>query len=465
MSSEVNRIEHDGFGEVKVPQSAYWGSSTQRASEIFQVSCEKFPHELIHMLGIQKKAAALSNIELGFIDKKITKAMLMAIDELISGQYDDQFPLTIWQTGSGTQTNMNANEIIANRANEILGHEKGTKSPVHPNNHVNLGQSSNDTFPTVMRIVAYHAVIASLIPALQSLKASLTVKATQFQGIVKIARTHLMDAVPVNLTMNFEVYTKQCEHNIDRLKDSLKRVRELPQGGTAAGSGLNMHPHFPEKFIKNLNELTGYTFSSLKVKNEGMSAHDALVELSGTLNVIATSMMKIANDIRWGASGPRCGINEILLPIDGLTSSSMPGKVNPTQSEMMIQICAQVMGNHQTITIAGSNGNFEFCNWNPVIIYNLLQSIRILEDGINSFNKNCIAKIDVNRDVIKEKLAKSLSLVTALNFHIGYDKASEVAVKALKENITIKEAALQLNYLTAEQFDKLVDPIKMANPF
>lgn len=455
------RTETDTMGEIAVPADRYWGAQTERSLENFRIGGEKLPAPLIRALGLQKKAAALSNQMLGKLEPRLADAILLAADEVIKGDLADHFPLVVWQTGSGTQSNMNANEVIANRANEILGAPLGSKNPVHPNDHVNMGQSSNDSFPTAMSIAAAEQVSHHLLPALNHLHQALLVKVEAFDYIVKIGRTHTQDAVPITLGQEFSGYARQAELSMARLKDCLPRLMELAQGGTAVGTGLNAAPGFAKTFVTNIATLTDLPFTSAENKFEAIAAHDALVELSGALNVIATSLMKIANDIRFLASGPRSGLGELILPANEPGSSIMPGKINPTQSEAITQVAAQVMGNHVTVTIAGSNGHFELNAFKPVIIYNVLQSIRLLGDALLSFTDNCIVGIEANRARINELMAQSLMLVTALNPHIGYDNAAKIAKKAYADNSSLKEAALKLGLLTAEQFDDWVRPEDM----
>ncbi|WP_321396826.1 class II fumarate hydratase [Emcibacter sp.] len=457
----MSRRETDSIGEIDVPEDRYWGAQTERSLRNFKIGEERMPAPLIRALGLQKKAAALSNMELGLLDQDLGTAIVRAADEIINGTLMDHFPLVVWQTGSGTQTHMNANEVIAGRANEILTGRIGGKDPVHPNDHVNLGQSSNDSFPTAMSIAATEEIQHRLMPALQHLWEALGSKAEEFADIVKTGRTHTQDATPVTLGQEFSGYARQVELGIARLQDALPRLMELAQGGTAVGTGLNADPRFAGLFVEKLVQDTGLPFTSAKNKFEAIAAHDALVETSGVLNVIATGCMKIANDIRFLASGPRSGIGELILPTNEPGSSIMPGKVNPTQCEALTQVCAQVMGNHVTITVAGSNGHFELNAFKPVMIYNLLQSIRLMSDACRSFTDNCVTGITPDRERISELLDRSLMLVTALNPHIGYDNAAKVAKKAHAENKSLKQAALELGVVTEEQFDDWVDPRKM----
>lgn len=458
------RIETDSLGEVEVPVNAYWGAQTQRSLQNFKIGGEKMPAPLIRALGIQKKAAALTNMELGVLEPKIGQAIVDAAEHVIDGTLADHFPLVVWQTGSGTQSNMNANEVLSNKAIETLGGEKGSKAPVHPNDHCNMGQSSNDTFPTAMSIAAGEQVHHELIPALQYLHSALKDKSEAFKDIVKIGRTHLQDATPLTLGQEFSGYTQQIENNIERVKACMGRVMELAQGGTAVGTGINCKVGFAEKFAEHVASITGLDFVTAPNKFEALAAHDALVELSGALNVIATSLMKIANDLRLLGSGPRCGVGEISLPANEPGSSIMPGKVNPTQSEALTMVCAQVMGNHVSVTVAGSNGHFELNVFKPVMIYNVLQSIRLLSDGMRSFTDNCVVGIEANEDRINKLLHESLMLVTALNPHIGYDNAAKIAKKAHQDGTTLREAGKQLGLLTDEQFDQWIKPEEMIKP-
>ncbi|MEX1037038.1 MAG: class II fumarate hydratase [Sneathiella sp.] len=457
----VTRIETDTMGEIAVPADRYWGAQTERSLENFKIGTERLPLPLIRALGLQKKAAALSNQTLGKLESRLADAIVMAADEVISGTLHDHFPLVVWQTGSGTQSNMNTNEVIANRANEILGSPLGEKHPVHPNDHVNMGQSSNDSFPTAMSIAAAEQVSHHLLPALAHFHNALSEKSSAFKDIVKIGRTHTQDAVPITLGQEFSGYARQVELAMARVKDTLPRVMELAQGGTAVGTGLNAAPGFANSFVSILVKLTDLPFTSAESKFEAIAAHDALVELSGVLNVIATSCMKIANDIRFLASGPRSGLGELILPANEPGSSIMPGKINPTQCEAVTQVCAQVMGNHVTVTIAGSNGHFELNAFKPVMIYNALQSIQLLGDSLRSFTDNCISGIEANKPRIEELMAQSLMLVTALNPHIGYDNAAKIAKKAYADNSSLKDAAIDLGLLTKEQFDDWVRPEDM----
>ena len=455
------RVESDSMGEVEVPADKYWGAQTQRSFENFKIGTERMPLPLVRALGVQKKAAALTNMELGALDKNIGHAIVQAAEEVMDGSLNDHFPLVVWQTGSGTQTNMNINEVVANRAIEILGGKVGSKSPVHPNDHVNMGQSSNDSFPTVMHISAVEQLHHELIPALEHLHSALQKKSLEFKDIIKIGRTHLQDATPVTLGQEFSGYATQVKYGVARVKSCLPRLSQQAQGGTAVGTGLNCKKGFAELFATKVSDITAIPFTTAENKFEAMAAHDAIVEASGALNTAACSLMKIANDIRLLGSGPRCGIGEIHLPENEPGSSIMPGKVNPTQSEAMTMVCTQVMGNHTTITIAGSNGHFELNVFKPVLIYNLLQSIRLLADACRSFTDNCVVGIEANTDRIKKLLNDSLMLVTALNPVIGYDNAAKIAKKALHDGKTLKEVAVELKLLSADDFDKAVRPEMM----
>ena len=458
------RVESDSMGEVEVPADKYWGAQTQRSFENFKIGTEKMPLPLIRALGVQKKAAAMTNMELGALDKKLGQAIVQASEEVMDGSLNDHFPLVVWQTGSGTQTNMNINEVVSNRAIEILGGVMGSKKPVHPNDHVNMGQSSNDSFPTVMHIAAVEQMHHELIPALEHLNTALQKKSAEFKDIIKIGRTHLQDATPVTLGQEFSGYATQVRYGVARVKSCLPRLSQLAQGGTAVGTGLNCKKGFPELFARHVSTITDIPFITAENKFEAMAAHDAIVEASGAANTIACSLMKIANDIRLLGSGPRCGIGEIHLPENEPGSSIMPGKVNPTQSEAMTMVCTQIMGNHTTISVAGSNGHFELNVFKPVLIYNLLQSIRLLADACKSFTDNCVIGIEPNKERIKKLLDDSLMLVTALNPVIGYDKAAQIAKKALRDGKTLKEVAVELKLLSAEDFDKAVRPELMIGP-
>ncbi|AIT63235.1 class II fumarate hydratase [Coxiella burnetii] len=455
------RKESDSMGTIEVPSEKYYGAQSQRSLINFAIGRETMPPELIRAFGVLKKAAVLTNVELGKVSQEKANFILKACEELIAGKLNDHFPLKIWQTGSGTQTNMNVNEVISNRAIELAGGKLGSKEPVHPNDHVNMSQSSNDTFPTAMHIAAAEMITHQLIPNLTVLRDTLEKKSKEFSEIIKIGRTHLQDAVPLTLGQEFSGYVAQLNHNLEAINDVLPTLYRLALGGTAVGTGLNTHPQFAKKAADHIAELTGIPFYSASNKFAALAANDEIVLVSGVLKTLACSLTKIANDIRWLASGPRCGIGEIVIPENEPGSSIMPGKVNPTQSEAMTMVCVQVIGNDTTITIAGSQGNFELNVYKPVMAYNLIQSIYLLSDACRSFNDHCAVGIKPNQEKINDYLNNSLMLVTALNQIIGYDKASEIAKKAYKEGTTLKEAALQLGYLTASEFDKAVDPKKM----
>ena len=458
------RIESDSLGEIEVPSQHYWGAQTQRSLQNFDIGTEKMPAPLVRALGIQKKSAAMANMELNILDRALGEAIIQATEEIIEGTLAGEFPLSVWQTGSGTQTNMNANEVIAGRANEILTGTRGGKKPVHPNDHVNMSQSSNDSFPTVMHIATAEDIHHNLIPALERLHAALDGKAKEFAAIVKIGRTHLQDATPMTLGQEFSGYARQVELGIERLKATFPRLLQLAQGGTAVGTGINCKTGFANRFAAHVARITGQEFVSAVNKFEALAGHDAMVEVSGMLNVLAASLMKIANDVRLLGSGPRCGIGEIHLPENEPGSSIMPGKVNPTQCEAMTMVCTQVMGNHVTVTVAGSQGHFELNVFKPVIIYNVLQSTRLLTDACNSFAGRCVVGIEANRERINKLMHESLMLVTALNPHIGYDSAAKIAKKAHAENKTLKQAGMELGLLTAEQFDQWIKPEDMIKP-
>ena len=458
------RRETDSIGAIDVPADAYWGAQTQRSLRNFRIGGERLPAPLIRALGLVKKAAARVNVALGLLDPERGAAIERAADEVVSGALDDHFPLVVWQTGSGTQSNMNCNEVIANRACQLLGAPMGDKTPVHPNDHVNLCQSSNDTFPTAMHIAAVEQCHHALLPALDRLRQALSERARAFDGIVKIGRTHLQDATPLTLGQEFSGYATQVAHGVARIEAALPRLRALAQGGTAVGTGLNAKAGFDRRFAAEVAALTGLPFETAGNKFEAIAAHDAVVEMSGALNTVAASLMKIANDVRFLASGPRCGLGELDLPANEPGSSIMPGKVNPTQSEALTMVAAQVMGNHVAVSVAGASGHFELNVFKPVMIYNLLQSIRLIADGARSFADNCVAGIEANRARIERLLHESLMLVTALNPHIGYDAAARIAKKAHAEGITLKQAALDLGLVDAADFDAWVDPAKMVGP-
>lgn len=460
----ATRIERDSMGEIEVPADRYWGAQTQRSLQNFRIGGELMPEPLIRALGLQKKAAAQANMALGELDQRIGSAIIAAADEMITGELGDHFPLVVWQTGSGTQTNMNANEVIANRASEILSGPVGTGRLVHANDHVNRGQSSNDSFPTAMHIAAASELHERLLPALRLLLGALEDKTEAFADVVKIGRTHTQDATPLTLGQEFSGYAQQIRNGISRVETALPRLLELAQGGTAVGTGLNAHESFAEAFAREVAQLTGLPFVPAPNRFEALAANDAIVETSGALNVLAVSLNKIANDIRFLGSGPRSGLGELSLPENEPGSSIMPGKVNPTQCEAITMVCAQVFGNHVTITFAGASGHFELNVFKPVLIYDLLQSIRLLADACVSFTRNCVEGIEANRERISEMMNRSLMLVTALNPHIGYDASAKIAKKAHAEGTTLKEAGVALGLVTAEQFDAWVRPREMLGP-
>ena len=452
------------MGNLEVPNDRYYGAQTQRSLQNFKIGGEKFQRELIKSYGILKKAAALTNHAAGKLGSNISNAIIESAGEVIDGKLDDHFPLVVWQTGSGTQSNMNFNEVIANRAIEILGGEIGSKEPVHPNDHVNMCQSTNDTFPTAINISAVDMVSKELLPSIRKLHTSFDKKANEFDSIIKLGRTHLQDATPLSLGQEFSGYASALDHNIQRIESSLENCFELSMGGTAVGTGINTFEGFAELVAQNIAKLTGLPFKTAPNKFETLAGQDSIVELSGSLKTLAVSLFKIANDIRWLASGPRSGIGEIIIPSNEPGSSIMPGKVNPTQCEAMTMVCTQVMGNDLTISIAGASGNFELNVYRPVIAYNIIQSIRLLTDACDSFRENCVDGITPNEEKIKTNLYNSLMLVTALNPHIGYDKAAEVAKKAHENNTSLREAIIDLGYMSGEDFDELVDPQKMIKP-
>ena len=460
----ATRTESDTMGDVEVPADRYWGAQTARSLDNFRIGTERMPRELIRALGILKKAAALTNLELDTLSKDKADLIVAAAEEVIDGRLDDHFPLVVWQTGSGTQTNMNANEVIANRAIEMAGGELGSKKPIHPNDDVNRSQSSNDTFPTAMHIAAAERISHHLLPALRHLQEALIAKSAAFAGVVKIGRTHMMDAVPLTLGQEFSGYASQVEQDIRRVEWSLEDLHELALGGTAVGTGLNTPPEFARRAAARIADLTGLPFSSAANKFAALAAHDAIVQASGTLKTVAVSLMKIANDIRLLASGPRCGIGELILPANEPGSSIMPGKVNPTQCEAVTMVAAQAMGNDIAVAVGGSNGQLELNVFKPMMIHNLLQSIRLLGDVAISFTDKCVVGIEPNRERIEELVRSSLMLVTALSPTIGYDNAARVAKKAHQENTTLKEAAVSLGLLTAEDFDRAVRPEDMTRP-
>ncbi len=458
------RTESDTMGAVRVPADRYWGAQTQRSLGNFRIGEERMPREVIHAYGVLKRAAAEVNMEQGALDRKIGKAIVKAATEAMNGRLDDHFPLVVWQTGSGTQTNMNANEVISNRAIETMGGEIGSKDPVHPNDHVNRSQSSNDTFPTAMHIAAVDRIETLLLPALRHLHDALDDRRKAFAQVIKIGRTHTQDAVPLTLGQEFSGYVQQMKYGIDRVKQTLPRLSELAQGGTAVGTGLNAPKGFDKAFAARVSDITGFRFRTARNKFEALAANDAAVEASGALNVLAASLMKIANDIRFLGSGPRSGLGELILPANEPGSSIMPGKVNPTQCEALTMVCCQVIGNHTAVTVAGSNGHFELNVFKPVIIHNLLQSIRLIADACVSFADNCVSGIEANEARIDRLMSDSLMLVTALNPHIGYDNAAKIAKTAHADGSTLKEAGVKLGLLTGEQFDAWVRPEKMTRP-
>ncbi len=458
------RIESDSMGKIEVPNDRYYGAQTARSLIHFDIGTDKMPPELIRAFGILKKAAALVNVDLGKLPPEKAKLIVDAADEVIAGKLDDHFPLRIWQTGSGTQTNMNANEVIANRAIEMAGGLMGSKKPIHPNDDVNMSQSSNDTFPTAMHIAAASRVAEALVPAVERLRDVLNAKAREFGDVVKIGRTHLMDATPLTVQQEMSGWSSLLDRDIERLNQVFPGLCELAIGGTAVGTGLNAHPEFGERAAKRISELTGLPFKSHPNKFAALSAHDELVFASGALKTLAGSLMKIANDIRWLGSGPRAGLGELMLPENEPGSSIMPGKVNPTQSEAMTMVAAQVMGNDAAIGFAGSQGNFELNVFKPVIIYDFLHSVRLLTDACRSFTDHCVQGMELDRQRIEQYVKNSLMLVTALNPKIGYDKAAEITKKAQHERIGLREAALKLGYLTEKEFDELVRPEKMTRP-
>ncbi|GBF39885.1 class II fumarate hydratase [Leptospira johnsonii] len=458
------RIETDSMGEIQVDDSKYWGAQTERSLHHFHIGNDRFPREMIRALGVLKKSAAIVNAQLGLLTDDKKNLIVQAADEVISGKLDEHFPLSVWQTGSGTQTNMNSNEVISNRAIEIAGGTKGSKKPIHPNDDVNKAQSSNDTFPTAMHIAAAEQLVNKLLPALEQLKNTLKKKSDEFKDIIKIGRTHLQDATPLTLGQEFSGYVKQLEYNIERVKSVLPSVYRLALGGTAVGTGLNTHPEFAVKAAAQIAKETGLPFTSAENKFEALAAHDSLVETHGVLKTIAASFMKIANDVRWLSSGPRCGIGEISIPENEPGSSIMPGKVNPTQSEQMTMVASQVIANDVAVNIGGASGNFELNVFKPLIIHNVLNSIRLLADSAVSFEEHCARGIEPNKENIKEHLKNSLMLVTALNPYIGYDNAAKIAKNAHKKGTSLKESGIELGLLTSEQFDQWVLPEKMISP-
>lgn len=458
------RIEHDSMGEIAVSENVYWGAQTQRSLQNFDIGGETLPPAMIQAMALVKKAAALTNQQLERISGECAGLIVQAAERVLAGELADQFPLVVWQTGSGTQSNMNMNEVLANVANEIAGQPRGSYKPVHPNDHVNHAQSTNDSFPTAIHVATAIQINKHLIPAVQALRDTLASKAEAFKDIVKIGRTHLQDATPLTLGQEFSGYVSQLDHGLERLQQALHWLYELPLGGTAVGTGLNSHPQYAEKSAAKLAELTGLPFVSAPNKFEALAGRDAVVFASGSLKTLAVSLNKIANDIRWLASGPRCGIGEITIPANEPGSSIMPGKVNPTQCEAMTMVAAQVMGNDTTITVAGASGNFELNVFMPVLVFNILQSVRLLVDACNSFNLRCAQGIEPVKEKIDANLHHSLMLVTALNRHIGYEKAAKIAKTAYAQNTSLKQAAIELGFLTAEEFDKWVIPEDMIAP-
>ncbi|MFZ1118766.1 MAG: class II fumarate hydratase [Candidatus Binataceae bacterium] len=458
------RTETDSMGPIEVPAEHYWGAQTERSLHHFNIGPDRMPRSMIRAFGLLKKAAAQVNQDLGKLAADKARLIVQAAEEVASGKLDAEFPLRVWQTGSGTQTNMNANEVISNRAIELAGGKLGSKKPIHPNDDVNMSQSSNDTFPTAMHIAAAEEIVNQLMPAVQKLRDALHAKAEEFAGIVKIGRTHLMDAVPLTLGQEFSGYVAQLDADLKRIDAVLPDIYELAIGGTAVGTGLNTHPEFADRTAAKIAELTGLPFVSAPNKFAALAAHDALVMASGALRTLACSLMKIANDIRWMGSGPRCGLGELRLPENEPGSSIMPGKVNPTQSEAMTMVCLQVIGNDTAIATAGTQGNFELNVFKPLIIHNLLHSITLLADSCVSFTEFCVLGIEPDRERIASYVANSLMLVTALSPHIGYDKAAKVAKKAHEENLTLRQAAVELGFVKPEEFDRYVQPNKMLAP-
>jgi fumarate hydratase class II len=460
-----NRVETDSMGKIDVPAGHYWGAQTQRSIQNFPIGVVRFKWQppIIRALGILKKAAAQANAELGELPADIAALIVRAADEVIAGKHDTEFPLVVFQTGSGTQSNMNANEVISNRAIELAGGVMGSKTPVHPNDHVNRGQSSNDTFPTAMHIAVAQELAGQLFPAVGKLRTTLAHKAEQYRDVVKTGRTHLQDATPITLGQEISGWVAQLDFALDAIQSNLPGVYDLAIGGTAVGTGLNAHPRFGEVAAAHIAEIAGLAFRSAPNKFFALSAHDALVNLSGSLRTLAAALMKIANDVRWLASGPRCGIGELVIPDNEPGSSIMPGKVNPTQCEAMTMVCVQVYGNDAAVAFAGSQGNFQLNVYKPVMVHNVLESIELLSDACRSFNDHCAVGIEPNRERIALNLEKNLMLVTALNRHIGYDKAASIAKKAQKEQTTLREAALALGYVTAQQYDAWIVPLDMTH--
>ena len=458
------RTESDSMGQIEVPADRYYGAQTQRSLENFRIGNDLFPREMIRALGLVKKAAALVNEELGVLDSEAARLIAKAADEVIAGKWDEHFPLVVWQTGSGTQTNMNANEVISNRAIELAGGRLGSKQPVHPNDHVNCSQSSNDVFPTAMYVAAVEAIVHQLLPTLGELITTFKEKANAFKNVIKIGRTHLQDATPLTMGQEFSGYGEQLRQGKRRVESVVQPLCALALGGTAVGTGLNCPRGYAERVACKIAELTGLPFFSATNKFEALSAHDALIEASGHLKTLAASLIKIANDVRWLASGPRCGIGEIVIPENEPGSSIMPGKVNPTQCEALTMVCVQVIGNDVAVGVAGSLGNFQLNVFKPVMVHNVLHSVRLLADACRSFNNNCAAGIEPHYERIQQHLDESLMLVTALNPHIGYDNAATVAKKAFQDNKTLREAVVELGFLEEDKFDEIVRPEKMVGP-
>jgi len=458
------RTETDSFGPIEVPADRYWGAQTERSRQNFRIGQERMPLTIVRALGIVKLAAAQTNRELGLLDQKLADAIAHAAQEVIDGKLDEHFPLVVWQTGSGTQTNMNLNEVIANRANEMLGGELGAKQPVHPNDHVNMSQSSNDSFPTAMHIAAARAIHENLLPSLTELLGALRAKEAAFADIVKIGRTHTQDATPLTLGQEFSGYAAQVDNAITRIRTASRDLFPLAQGGTAVGTGLNAHPRFAKLFAKHVAEITALPFTSADNKFEALASNDAYVFAHGALNSAATGLFKIANDIRLLGSGPRSGLGELILPENEPGSSIMPGKVNPTQCEAMTMVCCQVFGNHTAITIAGSQGHFELNVYKPVLAHCMMQSIQLLSDAARSFTEHCVSGINADENRIRELMERSLMLVTALAPKIGYDNAAKVAKSAHQRGTTLKEEATRLGFVSADEFDRLVQPQKMTRP-
>ncbi|EDW22505.1 class II fumarate hydratase [Bacillus pumilus] len=457
------RIEKDTMGEIKVPKDKFWGAQTQRSKENFKIGSEKMPKEVVNAFAILKRSTAIANERLGNLESEKAEAIAAVCDDIISGKYDEHFPLVVWQTGSGTQSNMNMNEVVANRATAYLK-DKNSEFSIHPNDDVNRSQSSNDTFPTAMHVAAVLAVYKKLLPAIDQLRATLDEKAKAYQEIVKIGRTHLQDATPLTVGQEISGWVYMLDRSKEMILESTEKMRELAIGGTAVGTGINAHPEFGQYVAEEISKLTGQNFNSSPNKFHALTSHDEITYAHGALKALAADLMKIANDVRWLASGPRCGIGELIIPENEPGSSIMPGKVNPTQSEALTMIAAQIMGNDATIGFAASQGNFELNVFKPVIIYNFLQSVELLADGMNSFHDKCAVGIEPNLETIEKNLNNSLMLVTALNPHIGYENAAKIAKLAHKEGLTLKEAALQLELLTEEQFEEFVKPEEMVTP-